>query len=289
MRKILVKMDIHNAFKQCDEGEEDNLRNVNPRVDAFLVPLFNELTTKRPTWTYVCKGWGELGIGGTFYNYGRFTIMDGDEEIGEVWVGKNWRTGESKYAFNNPRLHAARSRGTCTETKDLKKAVKTILAHMYARTLSELMFTARSNAANKAGSAIYALQRDFNTSRSRLLPEMTSFIMNNWSAFEAYTALESTHRNTFRQHYENNARAHQFEAAMAKRDTATIVEHNGQFHAEFSNNVGTYSSWTLGEMPPHFKQAVGMLKLVDEGVLVDGIGLRTDNNTFYVLTGDNNE
>jgi hypothetical protein len=24
-------------------------------------------------------------------------------------------------------------------------------------------------------------------------------------------------------------------------------------------------------------------------VLVDGIGLRTDNNTFYVLTGDNNE
>jgi hypothetical protein len=42
-------------------------------------------------------------------------------------------------------------------------------------------------------------------------------------------------------------------------------------------------------MPPHFKQAVGMLKLVDEGVLVDGIGLRTDNNTFYVLTGDNDE
>ena len=289
MRKILVKMDIHNAFKQCDEGEEDNLRNVNPRVDAFLVPLFNELTTKRPTWTYVCKGWGELGIGGTFYSYGRFTIMEGDEELGEVWVGKNWRTGESKYAFNNSRLHAARSRGTCTETKDLKKAVKTILANIYARTLDELMFTARNNAVNKANSAAYALQRDFRNSRDRLLPEMTSFIMNNWSAFETYTALEASHRDTFRQHYENNDRAHQFEVAMANRDTAIIVERNGQLHVEFSNNLGTFQSWTLEEMPPRFKQAVGMLKLVDEGVLVDGIGLRTDNNTFYVLTGDNNE
>jgi hypothetical protein len=93
--------------------------------------------------------------------------MDSQQEIGEVWASRNWRTGEYRYAFDNHRLRAKRSRGSCTETKDMKKALKLILENMYARTLSELMDTTRKSATSKTNTAIYAIQRDFRIMRGK--------------------------------------------------------------------------------------------------------------------------
>jgi len=289
MRKILVKMDTHNVFKECEEGEEGNLRNSDARVHDFLMPLFDELAKKRPTWTYVAKGWGDLSNSGTFYYYGRFTIMDGGQEIGEVWASKNWRTGENKYAFNNHRLQTTRRRGNCAETKDLKKAVKLILANMYALTTAELMDTTRSKATNKARNTIYNIQRDFRNQRDKLLPNMEAFILDNWEAFEKHNTYSLTDKQRFKEGYASAAKATEAEQLLVNNKYALVVDVGDQIHVEHSAQQGAIHSYTLDGLPLHIKQGVAILKLCDVDTLLDGVGVRTGDTTYIVFDGENHD
>jgi hypothetical protein len=282
-------MDTHNVFRECNEENKDNLRNSDARVRDFLTPLFSELSKKRPTWTYVAKGFGDLSASGTFYYYSRFTIMDGGQDIGEVWASKNWRTGENKYAFNNHRLQTTRRRGNCTETKDLKKAVKLILANMYALTTAELMNTIRSQATNKARNTVYTIQRDFRYERDKLLPNMEAFIMDNWEAFENYNTHSLTDKQRFKERYTSAAKATEAEQLLGDNKYALVVDVGDQIHVEHSAHQGAIHSYTLDGIPLHIKQGVAILKLCDVDTLLDGVGVRTGDATYIIFDGENHD
>jgi hypothetical protein len=285
-RKILVPMDVHNAFKQCEEGMEGDRRNSDARVQRFLVPLFAELSKKRPTWSYICEGWGDMDPSGAFYLYGRFTIMEDGEDLGTVWASKNWRTGDFKYAFDNHRLQASRSRGRYTETKDLKKAVKLILANIYAKTLPELMDVARSISSSQASTAIYAPQRYHNHVRDKLLPNISAFVIDNFEAFASYNTYNLEDKHRFRDTYASAERARAAQGMLDAKRHALVVERGSKLYVEYAKDLGTIHTYSLSDLPDHLKQGVALLKLCEVGVLLDDVGIRTDNNTYVILNGE---
>lgn len=287
MRKIYIKMNVHNALKECDEGDEKLQRNCDPHVHDLLVPLFEALSKKQPTWTYVCRVYGDLHNSGSYYLYSRFTIMDGDEELGEVWASKNWRTGERRYAFDNPRLRSTRNRGSCTETKDLRKATNLILKNMYARTLPEVMTAERSKASSSVSNAIYNPQRDYRSLRERMIPDIMAFVEANWEAFEMTGSSTLDTKQQLRELYANAKRAEAADDLVTRKKTALVVERGNRLHVEHTSNPGTYHSYTLDELPAQLKQGVAVLKLCETGTLLDGVGVRTADKTFFILEGDN--
>lgn len=285
MRNIYIPMDVHNAFRECNEEDQHLPRNTDPRVHDFLKPLFDALSKKNPTWRYVSKGWGDLDTTGSFYLFKRFTIMDGDEELGEVWASKNWRTGENRYAFENHRLRAARNRGNCTETKDLKKATKLILSNMYARTLPELMRVEGDSASSKARTALYTIQREHRGIRERLLPDIMAFVASNYDAFICTGSSTLQDKEKLLDTYERSCQADVAERAIGSAG-AVVVERNGQFHVEYDKDKGTYHSHTLDTLPVHLKESIALLKLCATNAWMDDIGMRADAKTFYIIKGD---
>lgn len=288
MRTVHIKMNVYNAFRECNEVDEGNLRNTDPQVHRLLIPLFVELSKKRPAWKYVCKGYGDMDPTGSFYLYNRFTIIEDDEELGTVWASKNWRTGEPRYAFDSPRLRAARSRGNCTETKDIKKATKLILANMYALTLPELMLKAANEARGKASTVLYAVDREYHNLRDRLLPNIMSFVMDNHEAFERYNTYSLKDKQDLRDKFAAAQRAAVSRWMVSNKEDVLVVERGGKLHVEYTNDPGVYHSYTLDELPARLKEAVAVLKLCEQDKLVDGIGIRTDTNTFLILNGEDN-
>jgi hypothetical protein len=286
MRTIYIPMNAHNVFRECNEDEQHLPRNTNPRVYEFLRPLFNELSKKQPTWRYVTKSYGDLDPTSSFYLFKRFTIMDGDDELGEVWASKNWRTGENRYAFNNHRLQAARNRGSCNETKDLKKAVKFILSNMYAHTLPELMHNERRSAGGKVRSAIYALQREHRNTRDRLMPDIMAFVASRYDDFICTGSSTLRDKEQLLDTYERSCQADKAERAMSS-DGILVVERGNQFHVELASNEGTFHSFVLEEMPAKLREAIALLKLYEPEKLLDGVGMRTGSKTFYIIKGDN--
>lgn len=285
MRKIYIPTDTHNAFRECNEDEQHLPRNTDPRVHDFLKPLFDALSKKNPAWRYVSTGWGDLDQTGSFYLFKRFTIMDGDEELGEVWATKNWRTGENRYAMENYRLRATRNRGNCTETKDLKKATKLILSNMYARTLPELMRVEGDKAGSKARSAIYAIQREYTNTRDRMVPDIMAFVASNYDAFICTGSSTLQDKEKLLDTYERSQRAAAAADAIDKTG-ALVVERNGQFHVEYDRDKGTYHSHTLDTLPAHLKESIALLKLCATNAWMDDIGMRADAKTFYIIKGD---
>lgn len=287
MRKVHINMGVYNVFRECNEGEEGRLCNTDPRVHDTLKPLFTELSKKKPAWKYVCEGWGDMDPCGSYYLYKRFTIIEGDEELGEVWASKNWRTGEYRYAFDCHRLRASRNRGNCTETKDLKRAVKLITSNMYARTLPELMGAERRDADNKARNAIYAIQRDYRHMRDRLMPDIMAFVTSNYDEFMRTGSGKPHDKEDLLERYRRSQMADAAEADVGK-NKVLVVERNGQFHVEYDDGeAGTFHSHTLDKLPPRLKEAIALLKLYEKDKLLDGVGIRTNDKTFYIFNGDN--
>lgn len=284
MRTVYVKMDHYNVLRECKEDEQHLPRNIDPRVDPFIVPLITALAKKRPAWRYVTKGFGDLSADGSHYHFNRFTIMEGDEELGEIWKSRNWRTGESRYAMENPRLRLKRNRGNCNETKDLKKAVKTITENMFARTLPEVMDQSARDARQKVQSVSYSAQRDHRYLRDRMMGDIMAFVAANYDAFICTGASTLQDKEKLLDTYERAKEAEVIEAGVGKTG-ALVVERSGQLHVEYETDVGTYHSYTLDALPARLKEAVALLKLYEPGKLLDGVGIRTDDKTFYILNG----
>lgn len=288
MAKTLVKMDQYNAFRRCGVEEEHLLRNAEARVHKFMVPLLQALSKQRPAWQFVSDRFGDLSPDGTHYTYSRFTIMQDGEELGWVTRASSWRSGDDKYEFDGPRLRKKRNRGNSTQTKDLKKAVKAILADVYALTLSERVAAARKDCHATIDKLVWPIQRDFRGTRDTLGMSMAEFVLQHWDAFMQVPLPTKAHelaRDNLRARYERNQAAEVVEHAKRNQLGAVVIEHGTSVHVEYDKSEGTFHQYALETLPDSLKLGVAMLKLVEPETMVDNIGVRVDAKTYYVFSG----
>lgn len=282
-----VPMGMHAVYRIATEEELDMDRVTRSRVDPFMKPLIDKLSDKRPTWEFHTKRFGVLESDGYYYHH-TFTIHDQGEEIGFISKDRHWRTGVLSYEFNGPRLLQERSRSGNPKTKDLNKAVKTILKNIYAPTLTERAAQARSGTktvlSNLSSNRYYA----FHAKRNTLLDSMTAFVVEHWDLFEQRPIPhpEMRARNTFREALDGYKEVHDIVTARELDRGATVFQ-RGQAWYVLHDKAQTDDAlgYTLDTLPEHIKQGVSLLKLVKDGEVIADVGLRHNESTFYVVNG----
>lgn len=281
-RKILVPMNVHNAFHECDEAHASIPSHANAVVSPFLQPLISELSKKRPAWTYVFDGYGVLNDNGQ-YEYNHFTIMVEGEKTGRVWRETHWRTRQHSFAFDNKRLRAARQRGQHTETKHLKKAVKLILENMHGTTPHEFMAAAR-------GSALPSLQgrfgdyfRDFSAAKNALVPDLINYALDNPEAIKSAIPKRASDVDHLILSRAQLDVASKVEAKVANQHFSLLVERGDKVYTERADIPGCFVATPAGDMPEDLKQAFGVLKLAPNNTLVPDLGYRASDDVFIVF------
>lgn len=282
MPNILLPMNMHNVFRECDYDLRDNPRHANAVVHEFMVPLINELTRRRPTWTFVSRSSSVLSDN-SVWHYARFDVRVGDETIGTIDMDINWRDSTKSYEFDCRQLRAKRTRGTSTRTKDLKKATKLITENFRELSYGEHAHKAEQLTKQAAYRVQSSRKYAFSQLEAKARPEVMGFLRKHWSEFigsvldlklqgELLGLLET---------YDEARTADEINGAISAKGTyVKLVDGKYVVKRIGSDEVHAYTNETL---PNDLRGGMGALKLVAKDMVISEIGVRGDEDTFYLL------
>lgn len=281
MPDILLPMNMHNVFRECDYEARENPRHANAVVHEFMVPLINELTRRRPTWTFVSRSSSVKAD--TVFHYARFQVRVGDETIGEIDMDVSWRDGTKSYEFDCRQLRAKRQRGGSTRTKDLKKATKLITESFHPLSYVEHAHKAEQLTKQAAYRVQSSRKYAFTQLEGKARTEVMGFLRKHWSEFIG-SVLDSTVQAELAgllDAYDEARAADAIHTAIGTKGTfIKLVDGKYVVKRMGSDEVHAYTNETL---PNDLRGGMGALKLVNENMLIPDIGVRGDEDTFYLL------
>jgi hypothetical protein len=249
-------------------------------VDTFLEPLVEELAIKHPEWKFGHDHArrNHVGDGKVAWTYERMKVMDKYEELGQI--GIDYTRAGKRFWINNHRVEGMRERGSGVKTTDIKKAIRHVDKFFGRKNLNEKLAEAR----DKARNVIENISRDKYYKHqgvwNAIQNDARQYIAENIQAFMAAT--------------NNHKQAEEFPVAVQELDHANNVRAMTNSNKSYLVFIeGMNYSVSLGqslpeimtseELPAFIRMGVGMLKLIENGVLITNIGFRVDESTFVVL------
>ena len=281
MPNILLPMNMHNVFRECDYDARENTRHANAKVYEFMVPLINELARRRPTWTFVSRSSSVKAD--TVFHYARFDVRVGDGTIGLIDMDVNWRDGTKSYEFDCRQLRAKRSRGSSTRTKDLKKATKLITENFHELSYGEHVQKAEQNARQASYKVSSTRRYEFTNIENAARNNVMSFLRDNWDSFITSVkdpVLQPKLLPLLELYDEAQAAVEVSTQIAAKGTFIKLLGDKYVVKRIGSDEVHIYTNQTL---PDDLRGGMGALKLVAEDTVISGIGVRGTEDSFYLL------
>ena len=254
---------------------------VEGTVDTYIEPLIEELAIKHPEWKFEQQYARRNFVGGSgevAWTYERMKVMDKYEEIGQI--GIDYTRAGKRFWINNHRVEGMRERGSGVKTTDIKKAIRHVDKFFGRKNLNEKLAEARDKARNVIENISREKYYKHQGVWGAIQDDARKYIAENIQAFMAAT--------------NNHKKAEEFPVAVQELEHANNVRNMTNSNKSYLVFIeGMNYSVSLGqslpeimtseELPAFIRMGVGMLKLVEDGVLITNIGFRVDESTFVVL------
>jgi hypothetical protein len=261
------ELELPNVLLESPLG---SLSSPPPTIMPDWHTLIYMAAKKKPNWVVMIPRDQSLVV--------RFLVYEQGEVLGKV---------SQEYMNSGKKFVVKPSRGAANKTKDPKKAASFVFKNFSRRTQAEILVEAAREAKQRTYAVASNATVEYKASENELFRTLEQYITDNWSAVEA-AALQDGGNKTLIQSYPER----QTKAAAAKKLVNGLVKghivvlRDNQYHICDTNGQlqHTYVDTTL---PPYYKKAVGMLKLVDPNEMVAGYGVRATDDIFYVCEEEN--
>jgi len=284
--KVKYPLDVHNTYWPSYSDAVSQDRAGRSKVHPYMVPLIEALQLKRPHWEFEASSAGNVNYtDGANENptvlHTMFDIWDNGEKIGGIY--REYKGSGTVYAARSHRIAAKRQIGTSKMSKHLKTIVSEVLKECYPRTLAEIAEEKYRKSHEAMRQATYKDKREYmhnvDVMRDSMLTYLTSG--DKWAEFEAAPAGHSVMQA--KAMYTTLAEKARVAADLASTpDHMVLVERPRDFIVKAFDKP-PYSS-SLDALPDHVKTALALLKMADTNTIIDGIGIRTADDTFYIIT-----
>jgi len=272
----MLKLD-NVIIEMHDDGKGNKIEAV---VDDYLAPLIEALAIKNPEWKFEATYTSRRNRSGAnlMFTGVRMKVINKYEEIGQV--GLDYTRAGKRFYINNHRVENMRERGSGVKTTDLNKALRHVEKFFGLKDLEEKLEEAKNQAHNIISNVAREKYYGYQNIWRSLEEPARKFILENMEAFTAAT--------------KNINAVEKFPEALREMDNANFVSeliHKNQTYLvlidgmNYSVALGKHPSETMAseQLPTFIRQGVGMLKLVENGMIITNIGLRVAENTFVVL------
>lgn len=282
-----IKLKTHSVPVYDEQGNNMGNQDMESTVHPFIQDFLNQLALKYPQWTFEEDdhrfSWS--GNKNRSPEADKFVIKDKREELGFVAIDHYSRRGKL-FVVDNFRVAKQRTRGRGFRTIHQHLAMKHVAKFFGKRDYTEIMEQAQSAANSVVASTHYELDSKARHNW-RALDSYAHTFLNDvmWDAFSAFVrdcapASVVAKLETYPEAYAN------CEAATAVRNAANdgsaylihIVD--SDYLVKRKDEVQVLSS---AELPNTVRGRLGMLKLVQDGQIIGGSGMRVDENTYYVI------
>jgi len=250
-------------------------------IDPFLKPLVEALALKYPQWTFESL-YNTANHTNKVEEANRFRIVDKREELGVI--GKDYCSSGYRFQIDNHRINAMRERGSGMKTIHLDKAIKHVSKFVGKKNINEKLSEARqvaesglSNVANHKQWKMRELWLDNDVS-SALQKYLVGVFPDVLTMLDPKLIKE----------LEN------FPTKVAERlevDDMTKQLRLGNMHLvlldgmdyAIQKGIEPPTIKASEQLPDYMRKAIGLLKLVEDNQVINGVGYRANATTFMVV------
>ena len=257
------------------------------KAHHLLVSTITKLAPMYPLWQFVVP---KVFMGD---EVNTFKIVANGEELGSI--SRLYHGRDYVVAVTNHRISASRTRGSEYKTKDVDKAVLKVKKTFAPRNPKERLAEAYTEAGRLLNQQENGKLRALNKHEYNISAAMMEYVKDvGYAGFLAHVqTLEPRVRDRVLKDIEGEKELRmevksieeirrQFENQIA----ALIVRDSGKYLVRIDDNVQIYDDNTL---PESMKRNLGMLKLVDAGFFLSGVGCRVNNEVFVIAADEEKE
>jgi len=267
------------------------LKNVTPAemiLHPFLEPLVRLVMKTQPSWKVVIESANISSDGPRRANTCR--LYADNEELGVLSMGLNNKSNHV-FELDNHRLKASRQRGWMTTTISMKKALKIILNDFAPRSMKEHLAEATNKISNAVSTAVSMNTRPVREALSYLEKPFQQFAIDNWETFRKTEAVNNLPPSasklglpdTFIETYERGQAASSLGDKHYKKTGYYVVLRDSEYIVSQLDKQDEVQTLTSDKLSEHVRVRIGLLKLVEDGQFIAGVGVRTNATMFYVV------
>lgn len=256
-------------------------------------PFVEALATKYPQWQFIgaATDFGTSDTNTKQFMAQQFLVQEGRDHLGVIGSSFNSQF-VVVYTVDNDRIRSSRQSNTRIETIDLTKAIRTVDKMFGAKTLNERLWETHLS----VDKTIDVTERDrrlkFHNSYAHIVDALLPHIMDNYEHF-ATIALHggapagAVHRVP--RDYEEREIVTRIAQRRRSRVGLVVLKHGNDYIVEGAKGKESRRIFPCDSLPTHIKRAVGLLKLVEDKHFIKDVGLRVNDNAFYICDEANNE
>jgi hypothetical protein len=276
-------LNIHNTYLTYATGA-DSLAEARAKesiVHPFMVPLIEALQLKRPHWEFEATGFGTRGVGeySNHVLHDSFNVYDNGDKLGNI--EREYYRDANTYAAGNHRINAKRQVGMRKKSKHLKVIAAEILKEFYPLTIDELATEKYKKAHGAMQQATYKDKRAYLNTVDIIRDSMLAYLTSGdrWAEFEAASDKPDIMRVKAAYHtLAENARV---ASEISSAPHTVLIERPRDIVTKRCDEAA--QSTSLDALSDHMKTSLALLKMTDTNTIIEGVGVRTDEDTFYIL------
>lgn len=251
-------------------------------VDQDLEPVLDKLMRERPTWRF--KSTQNFYRGTGVRALTSFEIFDGDEKLGHLWTERHWRDSSVRYYFNNFRLEKTRQRSTVSYTSKADVAAKRIVKAFHLKTPSERATDAFNDVRTTLNKVVTEANWPLRRAKNVIEKRLYAYAAKHWDEIKADLTDDTTLDFPALVQADRDA-ADMYSAFEGSDGSIVRIEANGTYMASRRGDTAGYvvEMFSDSTLPDNLRGALGLLKLVDDGTAVPGVGTRVNSKLYFVI------
>ena len=259
----------------------------NLNAHTLLKQAIAKLAPMYPLWQFVVP---RVNMGD---EVSMFEVMTNGQKLGSIT--RMYHGRDYVIAVGNHRISENRTRGSEYKTKDVDKAVLKVKKTFFPRNPNELLSEASKEADRFLNQQENGKDRALEKHKYNIREAMLSYVLG--AGYEGFLTHVQTLEPRVRDRVLNDIKGEkelrmevksieEIRRQFEKQIAALVVRDSGKYLVRIDDNVQIYDDNTL---PESMKRNLGMLKLVDAGFFLSGVGCRVNDEVFVVSAYEEKE
>jgi hypothetical protein len=253
-------------------------------VPPFMAQLVDAVAVKYPHW--VVRGIRTRNRT-TALEVDTFSVLDDSNPrkiLGNIGVTSRFNKNngiEAVFFVTCHRLEVARNRGSELKTKDLKVVMKALKEFFEPPPVSEQLDDVYEEARDVIAATTRQYKGAVEAARETTFPLMQQYARSNWEHF--VDTLEPTDARVIQDLVIKEDALGAISHALSKfksDEMLTVLTTDDKYVVRYKERV---SAWDSDELPAEVRRRIGMLKLTDVHVVLEGVGVKVRNNGFVIM------
>lgn len=291
MTKHYYEIKLPNVVMEPPERPPTETREYVVGTNVVMHPFIELLAVKHPEWRFVgiaCNSRVADATDAVAFVYRKFEVLSGKQSLGFLYSEYSYGRRKDMYVIQNHRTEKTLSRASAVKTSDLKKAINHVEKLFFTLTSREMVEIKLTEASMTLQDLISTKAQQQRNAERHVTQYVREYIRAHKEAV-MFNIPDQADRDRFLKVFilEDEVKVLEAAHSVVTLSGGHRIMQQGDIYYEVGNG-GELVQHTADTLSDSIRHKLGILKLVEDGQAVEGVGFRQSSEMF-ILFGDNNE